>query len=68
MLAPEIVDAIVIGVSGFNSAVVVRMLFKLGAWYGQVNSRLDTVDREQSHVASRLSRVEQAVYSIPRTR
>jgi hypothetical protein len=49
--------------SGIDTALIVGIIFRAGAWYGQVNARLDAQDRDHAAVAARLASLESVLLS-----
>lgn len=57
-LVPIIAAVLAAAASGVNTAVVVRLVFRAGVWFGQVNARLDAGDTSHREIVERLGRLE----------
>jgi hypothetical protein len=57
-LVPIIAAVLAAVASGVNTAVVVRLVFRAGVWFGQVNTRLDAGDETHRDIVARLGRLE----------
>ena len=51
--------------SGVNTAVVVRLVFRAGVWFGEVNTRLDSGEQSHKDIGERLGRLEAAYLRGP---
>lgn len=57
----DILSIAAVAFGGVNTVLILRLIFRAGEWYGEVNTRLDTQDREFADQAARLDRLEKAV-------
>jgi hypothetical protein len=55
---PTILTVIAALASGVNTAVVVRLVFRAGVWFGTVNARFDAGDASNRDILARLGRLE----------
>ena len=53
---------------GINTALILRLIFRAGEWYGEVNTRLDAQDREFAEQAARLGKLESTLETLLRRR
>ena len=44
--------------SGVNTAVVLRLVFRAGVWFGTVNARFDAGEASHRDILARLGRLE----------
>ncbi len=45
--------------SGVNTVILVRVVFRAGVWFGEVNTRLDNGEKSHAEITKRLARLEE---------